>query len=117
MVPSVGTQYPLEKLSLLVVDEVASTLLPGLDHGGRHPLLASQITAAMQWILSIHRAGGPMDTLLDSIPAGQAEIRCSDREIEEGKPESDFPAAAGHVAIASGSESMNRFIMYLSTRV
>jgi len=36
-VPSVGTQYPSEKLSLLVVDKVTSTLLPGLDHDGRHP--------------------------------------------------------------------------------
>ena len=51
----------------------------------------------MQWILSIHRAGGPTDTLLDRIPTGQAEIRCSDQEIEEGKPESDFPAAAGQI--------------------
>ena len=38
------------------------------------PLLAAQITAAMQWILTIHRISSPTDTLENRIPAGQAEM-------------------------------------------
>ena len=42
----------------------------------------------MQWILTIHPIRSPTDTLSNRIPAEQAEIRCSDREVEEGKPDS-----------------------------
>jgi len=73
-VPYAGTRYFGEKLSLLVVGEVASTILPDPDHGGCHPVPAAQITAAMQWILPIHCISGPTDNLFVIIPTGQAEI-------------------------------------------
>ena len=82
---------------MLVVDEVASTLLPGLDHGGRRPLLASQITAAMQWILSINLADGPMETLSDRIPLGRRKSVDQIERLRKGSPSLIFLAAAGQI--------------------